>query len=422
MRILIATDAFPPMCGGSGWSTYELAKGLRALGHDITLVQVTTDVQVRRSAVYDGLSVDQYRAWAPRVPFVRNYFKNERLYSRLAAYLRTIIRRDSIDIVHAQHVLTGPPSVIAARAERVPVVCTVRDYWPICYWTDLVHDPSSATTCPGCSPAMMTRCLRPRAGVWHPLTLPMIPYMTGNLRRKRRRLASADAVVAVSTSVARDLRDRAAELRATRVETIPNPVDTAGIRAAADAGPRPMDGEYAIYVGKLAANKGSLRLLPAIERANLPWPLVVIGDGPQRAKMQDLARRSGRDVRFSGWLPRERVLIWLRHASLLVFTSYWPEPLSRVLLEASALGVPIAAMNTGGTSDIIIHEVTGLLADGERELGDHVARLVGSAPERDRLGAAARRTVEARFGAAAVVDRFQGLYRELIAQRGSATT
>jgi hypothetical protein len=39
MRVLIATDAFPPGCGGSGWSTYELCRGLRALGHELTIVR-----------------------------------------------------------------------------------------------------------------------------------------------------------------------------------------------------------------------------------------------------------------------------------------------------------------------------------------------------------------------------------------------
>ena len=39
MKILLATDSFPPVCGGSGWSTYELARGLRTLGHSIVIVQ-----------------------------------------------------------------------------------------------------------------------------------------------------------------------------------------------------------------------------------------------------------------------------------------------------------------------------------------------------------------------------------------------
>ena len=50
MRILIATDAFPPVCGGSGWSTYELAKGLRARGHDVTIVQPARRARTPRLA------------------------------------------------------------------------------------------------------------------------------------------------------------------------------------------------------------------------------------------------------------------------------------------------------------------------------------------------------------------------------------
>ena len=39
MNVLLATDAFPPVCGGSGWSTFELARGLRRRGHSVTIVQ-----------------------------------------------------------------------------------------------------------------------------------------------------------------------------------------------------------------------------------------------------------------------------------------------------------------------------------------------------------------------------------------------
>ena len=70
----------------------------------------------------------------------------------------------------------------------------------------------------------------------------------------------------------------------------------------------------------------------------------------------------------------------------LIFPSNWPEPLSRVLLEASALCVPIAAMNTGGTSDVVSDEETGLLSSSPLELAEDVARLA----LRSRASAAAR--------------------------------
>ena len=74
-------------------------------------------------------------------------------------------------------------------------------------------------------------------------------------------------------------------------------------------------------------------------------------------------------------MPRDQVLGWMRYASALVFPSHGPESLSRVLLEAAALGVPIAAMDTGGTRDIVIHERTGLLSDSPGGLARDLARL-----------------------------------------------
>jgi glycosyltransferase involved in cell wall biosynthesis len=414
MRILIATDAFPPVCGGSGWSTYELARGLRERGHAVGVVQVHAGSPAELGRSYDGFRVRAIEQAAPPVPFLRNYFKNERLWAHVSVRLRAIAAEIGAEIIHAQHVLTAPAAVEAGTRLGVPVVCTVRDYWPVCYWGTLIHDPASPTLCPACSPAMMTRCIRPRAGAAWPLALPFVPYMRGNLARKQAALARASAIVAVSSAIARDLRARSGRLASARMEIIPNPVDAAGIRHAALASNPLVKGPYAIFVGKLEQNKGADFLLPAVDRAGLRWPLVVVGDGARRAALEAEARRRNRDVRFLGWLERPRVMAWLAHASLLVFPSYGPESLSRVLLEAAAIGVPIAAMKTGGTGDILEHEVSGLLSSSPEELGDHVARLVSDRGLADTLARRARHHVDAHFDAPRVVGRIEALYRDLV--------
>ncbi len=413
MRVLLATDAFPPVAGGSGWSTYELARGLRSRGHDVLVVRPRpgTRPSVRESS-HESFRVIEVGAPAPPVPYVRNYFKNERLYPRLADVLADIVARERIDIVHGQHVLTCVPSIEAAHRMRRPVVCTVRDYWPVCYWSDLIHTRDEAALCPGCSAAMMVRCVQPRAGAAWPLAVPMIPYMRRNLARTRAGLAAADAVIAVSSTIAADLRARAPELAGTRLEVIPNPVNVADLRTRAAASPRPIPETYALYLGKLAPNKGTIHLIDVVRRAGLEWPLVVVGDGPERAALEARARASTMDVRFTGWVDQPSATAWLAHASLLVFTSRGPESLSRVLIEASALGVPIAAMNTGGTPDIVHDEVSGLLSDTPGELAADVKRLVSDAGLRERLGAAARERAQ-RFDAGAVVERIERLYLDL---------
>jgi glycosyltransferase involved in cell wall biosynthesis len=308
--------------------------------------------------------------------------------------------------------MTAVAAITAAGSAGVPSVVTVRDYWPVCYWSDLRHTSSGLTLCPGCSVGNMTRCIRPRAGAAWPLALPMIPYMRANLARKRTGLARASAVIAVSRRIADDLRARAPELASTRLEIIPNAVNVAALRElATPAGPPPEP--YALYLGKLAPNKGTDLLIPVIERAALDWPLVIAGDGPDRESLERAATASGARIRFTGWVDKDEATRLLAAASMLIFPSRGPESLSRVLLEASALGIPIAAMDTGGTGDIIEPGVTGLLSSGPDGLADDVRRLRADEELRTRLGQAARAKIEREFDAPAVVARIDGLYRQL---------
>ena len=407
MRVLITTDVFPPICGGSGWSTYELARGLRARGHDITVARPRFGRRPGDDAEeFDGFRPLEFRAWAPDVPFMRNYFKNERLERSFAHYLRSVMRERRIEIVHAQHRLSGPPSIAAARAEGAPVACTVRDYWPLCYWSDLLLDPERGDICPACTPGRMTRCVRPRGGALWPLAVPLVPYMRANLRRKQDALARADAVVAISSAIARDLRVRAT--------IIPNPVDVRAVQAEAAEEPAPLDRPYVLYAGKLETNKGVSKLLAAIAAAGDDVILVVAGDGTERPRLEAAARAARRDVRFLGWQPRAAVLGWMRHAALLLFPSHWPEPFGRVLVEAGAVGCPVAALETGGVGDIVIHDQTGLLAQDDDELGRHVARLWNDPALRARLAAAARRRVERTFDTPVVVAQVEALYERLL--------
>jgi glycosyltransferase involved in cell wall biosynthesis len=362
MNILLPTDAFPPVCGGSGWSSYELARGLLARGHAVTVIQPRPGApRGVRDTTYENVRVLEFGFPASSVPYVRNFLKNEKLYADLGTFLEDLIARERIDLIHGQHVMTGVPSVAAGKRRGIPAVCTVRDYWPVCYWSDLIHTREGLALCPHCSAAMMTRCVRPHAKTLWPAALPMIPYMRGNLRRKQRGIGAADAIIAVSSTIAAHLRARSREIAAARVEVIPNPVNVQALRQTAAATASSIDGPYALYLGKLAPNKGTAGLVRIVERAALDWPVLIAGDGPEREAIARDAARSTHDIRLLGWVNQREAAALLAHASLLIFPSRGPESLSRVLIEASALGVPIAAMHTGGTGDIIVDEETGLL-------------------------------------------------------------
>jgi glycosyltransferase involved in cell wall biosynthesis len=419
--VLVVTDSFPPDCGGSGWSTWELVRGLGARGHDVRVVHVEIGWPAGVfTRTYESQPVTTVRADVPNVPFVRNRLKNERLWTRLEAHLAQAIRERPVDVIHAQHVMTTVPSIRAGAALGVPVVATVRDYWPVCYWSDLIYDPGQPRLCPACSARMMLRCVRPRAGRAAPAAWPLIPYMRANLRTKRTTLAAASVVIAVSSAIARDLRERAPELAGTEIVTIPNPIDMAAIDAASGTADAPLAEPYVLYAGKLAINKGVQFLVPAMTRANLRWPLVVVGDGPWRGTLEREARAARLDVRVIGWRGRDEVWAWMRHAAVLAFPSYGPESLSRVLIESAALGAPIAAMDTGGTRDIVTPRVTGLLSPDPEGFARDLAELARDRTLAASLGAAARADVHERFAATAVVARIEQVYRRLVGASAGA--
>ena len=118
MNVLLATDAFPPVCGGSGWSTFELARGLRAprtSGARSCNRKPGREAGVRE-ATYEDFRVLEFGSPAPNLPYVRNYFKNERLLSPARAFLTKLIVAERIDVVHGQHVLTCVPSIEAGAS------------------------------------------------------------------------------------------------------------------------------------------------------------------------------------------------------------------------------------------------------------------------------------------------------------------
>ena len=416
LNVLLVTDSFPPACGGSGWSTWELARGLQGRGHHVEVVKVEIGSPSGIvSGQHDTVPVSTFRRNVPNVPALRNMIKNEVLWRDLTTYLtETRLARQPVDIIHAQHVLTTVPSIRAGGRTGTPVVATVRDYWPVCYWSDLIYDPSQPELCPACSSRMMTECVKPRAGAAAVAAWPLIPYMRANLRTKRRALARASAIIAVSSTIARDLRARAPEVARTPLYTIPNPVDMTALDRARGAA-APIDGPYILYAGKLATNKGVLALLPAVERASLDLPVVVAGDGPLREAIIAQAEAKRLNVRILGWQSRDDVWALMRHATVLAFPSYGPESLSRVLIEAAALGTPIAAMDTGGTRDIIQHRVTGLLSSDVDGFARDLAELVADERLRHALGHAAGLDVHARFSATSVVERVEQVYRQLLA-------
>jgi glycosyltransferase involved in cell wall biosynthesis len=139
---------------------------------------------------------------------------------------------------------------------------------------------------------------------------------------------------------------------------------------------------------------------------------VVLGEGSLHHELKLEAARHGVELVVRGWAHRDDALRVLARAHVLVFPSLWPEPLSRVLLEAIALGTPVAAMDTGGTREILEDGLSGLLVRDAEGLGAAIARLVDDSALREHVRDGARGRAAA-FSAEALVPRYEAVYRSL---------
>jgi glycogen(starch) synthase len=389
LKITLATEVFPPRAGGAGWSTRALALALKDAGHEVTVVTTAA------GAPNEG-SVPVVRIERAGGPLRR---------AGMIGIFRKALAGPSgqVDVIHAQHSLSALGAL--SLEARPKVVVTVRDHWPVCFWSTRM---SQGQLCPQCSTSGMWRCVKGRLPA---LATPLaIPYMKWDLADKQTALREADAVVAVSEAIAAELR----AVAITKVHVLPNIVDAAEVNGAASTEPTiALPDRFVLFVGKLEANKGARHLVPALVRSGTRLPLVVLGTGAEASAVREQAAQAAIELVTPGWTDRLDVLRAMKRAEALVFPSTWPEPLSRVLLEALALGTPIAAMNTGGTAELIEHDSSGLLARDENELGDAVARIVHDASVRSRLqeGAIARARA---FAPDVLIPRYEALYRGLL--------
>jgi glycosyltransferase involved in cell wall biosynthesis len=386
MKVLLVSEVYPPRAGGAGWSTRALALALRAAGHDVSVLTTSLGPET-----LDG------------IPIRRLTIHGRKRFSIPRAFARLIATADS-DVIHAQHSLSALGALKGGHAARVAV--TVRDHWPVCFWSTRI---SQNALCPRCGVLPMTRCVKGRVPAVAPFSWGAIPYMKGDLFAKRAALGRAGATLAVSEAIAAELRAAAIP----RVEVIPNIVDPAETRAQAQPEPSfPLPERFLLYVGKLEENKGVRLLVPAVAAARTGLPLVVLGEGSLAHAVKFDAQARGINLLLRGWAEREDVLRALARATALVFPSLWPEPLSRVILEALALGIPVAALDTGGTAEILEDGRSGLLARDAQGLADAVSRLVADDALRHRLAEGALARAEA-FSPAALIPRYEVVYRRL---------
>jgi glycosyltransferase involved in cell wall biosynthesis len=233
---------------------------------------------------------------------------------------------------------------------------------------------------------------------------------------QRAATRATDLLIANADAVARDTCDRE-NVPAGKVSVVYNGLPSAAFEAvppAATATEHPV----VLCVANLKRYKGHRFLLDAVARLQeegLRTTLLLAGDGPQRAALEDQAARLGIDARFLG--ARTDVPELLARADVFVLPSL-REGMSNAVMEAMAAGRPVVATAVGGTPELLgddrgvlvqPHDV-GTLATGLRQVLTDVDLAA-------RLATRARAWSHTRLSVDAMVDEHVRIYGELVESR-----
>jgi glycosyltransferase involved in cell wall biosynthesis len=168
-------------------------------------------------------------------------------------------------------------------------------------------------------------------------------------------------------------------------------------------------------VGRLSPEKGLEVLVRAVR--TLPGcRLVLVGEGPERPRLEQLVRdlELAERVQFAGWVDAPWTAQW---AFDVVAMPSFTEAFPLVIVEAMLAGMPVVASSVGGIPEIVVDGDTGLLVppNDVEALASSLGELVDDAERRVAMGARCRSVAQHRFTADVMAANFESLYRELTA-------
>jgi glycosyltransferase involved in cell wall biosynthesis len=369
-----------------------------------------------RRREFEGIPVVDFGYRLVDVPYVRSWVRDAWLRRRLERFIVAELANSPADVVHAQHVVSAAPAVSAAARLGMPAVVTVRDYWPVCYFTTAHVE---GARCPDCAFDRMLACMREKSPRAYWMGVPLMPYMRRSVRCRQLSLAAASAVIAVSSAIA----ERAVRpvVGAARTYVIPNSIDAGEVERVAATPPAvDLPERFILFVGKLTRFKGAWLALDAVARVAGEIPLLMVGDGAERSALEASARERRLAMRFLPWVENHEVLRIMRRASIVLVPSLWPEPLARTVTEAMAVGAPILATNRGGIHDQLRHHESGAILSPDPEaFAAEIHRLLADPTIGQSWVSRAREAVASRFDDRVVIPQIEALYSGLLGSRAS---
>jgi glycosyltransferase involved in cell wall biosynthesis len=383
MRVLFLTHSFPREPGDAAGSfVLKLAVALRDHGVDVHVVAPSAD-HLPATDRFDGIPVERFR-YAPR------------RYEKLAygGNMHTQVR-DSWGAKLALLGFLGSEFGSAVRARRTFEPDVVHAHWwfpggLVGTWVSGLSGVPLVTTLHGTD----VRLARGTA-----MARPLFRHV----------LQQSNAVTTVSRWLAREAE---ALVSGVHASVAPMPVAT---ELFSPGGER--DANRLLFVGRLTSQKGIEALIEALAEMRHAALLDVVGDGPlasQLATRVSQLRLSSR-VQWLGQLPQPKLVDLYRRATAVVVPST-DEGLGLVAIEAQLCETPVVGYDSGGLTDTVQHDRTGVLVPpgNVSALAAALDDLLDRPDRGAELGRAGRMVALAGFAPESAARRYAGIYRSVV--------
>jgi glycosyltransferase involved in cell wall biosynthesis len=412
MRILIATDHFPPFIGGAHRQAHLLAKAMAERGHEVAVV---TPWHGGLPAFEQDEGFEVHRVRQLRTAFgflVRGDAQRHHppFPDPVTVFsLRRLIADFEPELIHAYGWLAF--SVAAALGRRkIPLLVSGRDYGYFCATRTLLRkgDP-----CDGPGPLKCIACAGDYYGApkgW--VAAAGVAISKPLLVRKMTGLHSVSNYV---HDVTVENLFEPGERRDLFEVTIPSFQATLPPKPGAEEPDidawlaRLPERPFILFVGAFRKVKGLQTLFDAYARLDSPPPLVLMGtferDSPADFPPEAIVLTD---------VPNKVVMAAWDRAMFGVLPSLWPEPLGATVSEGMSRGRPVIGTKPGGHTDMIDEESGFLVPQGDvAALASAMEELIEDPKRRERMGRAAAERAKT-FASGAVLPRFEQAYRDAI--------
>jgi glycosyltransferase involved in cell wall biosynthesis len=410
MRILYCNKYNYPFSGTEVY-LFEAMDLMRSMGHEVALFSMA-DPRGKPTR-YDRHFVPHVDFKEQRGLFHRAWLAGQAIYSREARRrMRAMIAEFRPDVAHVRNIYhhLSPSILWELKAQKIPVVYHLNDFKVLCASYNLVLRGEACEACKGGEfwHALKEKCY---PGWGARMTLVAEAYAHKWLGTYRK---CVDCFLASSKFV----RDKFVEhgWDPDKFEVLPH------FQKVKRVSERNAENASLLYFGRLSPEKGVCDLLHAMRR--LPsLRLIIAGDGPERARLQQLAADLElSNVEFAGHMRGAELDRAIASSRFTVLPSHAYETLGKTILESYAAGRAVVATDLGSRRELVQAGKTGLLyRTGDVEHLASAIRFLSAQPEMaDKMGREGRERVLQEYTPEAHHTALVSLYERLLDGRGQS--